>query len=197
MKLERCRMRKIGSLGWHIHTCSFAKSFLTVSNPMDCSMSGIPVFHYSPEFAKIHVHWVNDAIKPFHPLPPSSSPDLNFSKHQGLFQWVGSLHQVTKVLELHLQHQSFPINIQGWYLLGFIGLISSKSKRLTRVFSSTTIQRHQFFGTQPFIVQLSHPHMTTRKMATLTIWTFVRKIIYLPFNTVSKCVKAFLSKSVF
>ena len=100
MKLERCRMRKIGSLGWHIHTCSFAKSFLTVSNPMDCSMSGIPVFHYSPEFAKIHVHWVNDAIKPFHPLPPSSSPDLNFSKHQGLFQWVGSLHQVTKVLEL-------------------------------------------------------------------------------------------------
>ena len=68
---------------------------------MDCSTSGFPVLHYLPEFAQTHVHWVRDALQPSHLLLPSS-PALNLSQHQGVFQWVGSLHQVTKVLELHL-----------------------------------------------------------------------------------------------
>ena len=59
------------------------------------------------EFAQTHVCWVGDAIQPSHPMLPSSSPALNFSQHKGLFQWVGSLHQVVKVPELQLQHQSF------------------------------------------------------------------------------------------
>ena len=85
--------------------CSIAKSCLTLSNPMDCSTSGIPV--YLPEFAQTHVHWVGDPIQPSHPLSFPSPPALNLSQHQGLFQWVGTSHQVPKLLELQLQHQYF------------------------------------------------------------------------------------------
>ena len=66
---------------------------------------GFPVFHYLPESAPTHVHWVSDTIHPSHPLLSPSA--FRLSQHQGLFQWVGSLHQVAKVLELQLQHQSF------------------------------------------------------------------------------------------
>ena len=61
-------------------------------DPMDCSTPGFPVPHHLPECAQIHIHWVGHAIQPSHPLPPTSPPSLNFSQHQGLFQWVGSLH---------------------------------------------------------------------------------------------------------
>ena len=71
-------------------------------DPMDCSMPGF-LLHHLPEFAQTHVHWVSDAIQPFHSL--SSLPAFNLSQHQGLFQWVGSLHEVAKILEL--EHQSF------------------------------------------------------------------------------------------
>ena len=73
---------------------------------VDCSMPGFPVLHHLPEFAQIHVHWISDAIQPSHPLPPLSLA-FSLSQHQGLFQWVSSSHQVAKVLERHLQHQSF------------------------------------------------------------------------------------------
>ena len=86
---------------------SVTKSCLIVCEPMDCSEPGFPVFHYLLEFAQIHVHSVSDAIQPFHPLSSCSPLALNLSQHQGLFQWVGSLHQVARVLELQLLHQSF------------------------------------------------------------------------------------------
>ena len=86
---------------------SVAQSCLTLCDPMDCSTPGFPVHHQLPEFTQIHVHWVSDAIQPTHPLSSPSPPDLNLSQHQGLFQWVSSSHQVAKVLELQLQHQSF------------------------------------------------------------------------------------------
>ena len=88
-----------------VYCCSVAKSCLTL--PMNCSMAGSPVLHYFLEFAQIHVHWVSDAIQPFHPLLSPSFLALNLSQHQGFFQWVHSSHQVAKVLELQLQHQSF------------------------------------------------------------------------------------------
>ena len=66
-------------------------------NPMDCSMPGFPVLRYLPEFAQTHVYWVDDAIQPSHPLSPASPPAFNLPQHQGLFQWVSSLHQVAKV----------------------------------------------------------------------------------------------------
>ena len=83
--------------------CSVSKSCPTLCNPMDCSMPGFPVFHCLPEFAQTHVHWVDDTMEPSHPLLPPSPPALSLSQHQGLFQ----SHQVAKVLELQLQHQSF------------------------------------------------------------------------------------------
>ena len=74
---------------------------------MNCSMPGLPVHHQLPEFTQTHVHWVSDAIQPSHPLSSPSPPAFNLSQHQGLFQWVSSSHQVAKVLEFQLQHQSF------------------------------------------------------------------------------------------
>ena len=76
-------------------------------NPMNCSMPGLPVHHQLPEFTQTHDHRVGDAIQPSHPLSSPSPPAPNLSQHQSLFQWVNSLHEVGKVLEFQLQHQSF------------------------------------------------------------------------------------------
>ena len=86
---------------------SVAQSCPTLCNPMDCSTPGFPVHHQLLELAQTHVHRVCDAIQPSHPLSFPSPPAFNLSQHQGLFQWVSSLHQVAKVLEFQLQHQSF------------------------------------------------------------------------------------------
>ena len=82
------------------HCCSVAKLCLTLWNPMDCSARGFPVLHHLPDLSQTHVHWVSDAIQPSRPLSPPSPFALNLSLHQGLFQWVSSSHQVTRVLEL-------------------------------------------------------------------------------------------------
>ena len=75
------------------YSCSIAQLCLTLCDPMDCSIPGSPVLHHLPEFAQTHVHWIGDAIRPSHPLSPPSPPALNLSQHQGIFQWVSSLHQ--------------------------------------------------------------------------------------------------------
>ena len=85
---------------------SVTQSCPTLCSPMDCSKPGFPVHQKLPELAQTHVHWVGDAIQPSHPLL-FPSPAFSLSQHQGLFQWVSSSHQVAKVLELQLQHQSF------------------------------------------------------------------------------------------
>ena len=85
---------------------SFAQLCLTVCNPMDCNMPGLSVHHQLPEFMQTHVHWVGDAIQASYPLS-SPSHAFNLSQHQGLFQGASSSHQVAKVLEFQLQHQSF------------------------------------------------------------------------------------------
>ena len=91
----------------HGFCCSVAKSSLSFCDPMDCSIPGLPVLHYLPVFAQTHVHRVSDDIQPSHLLSSPSPPAFNLSQHYGLFQWVSSLHQVAKVLEFQLQHQSF------------------------------------------------------------------------------------------
>ena len=77
---------------------------LTLCDAMSCTLPGFSVLHYLPKFAQTHIHWLSDAIQPCHPLLFPSYPALNLSQHQGLFQWVGSSHQVAKVLALQLQH---------------------------------------------------------------------------------------------
>ena len=114
-----------------IQFSSVAQSCLTLCDPMNLSTPGLPVYHPLPEFTQTHVHWVGDAIQPSHPLSFPSPPALNLSQHQSLFKWVSSSHQVATVFEFHLQHQSFQ-----W------------TPRTDLLFSNTTVQRHQFFGTQ-------------------------------------------------
>ena len=100
---------------------SVTLSCLTLLDPMNHSAPGLPVYHQLPEFTQTHLHWVGDAIQPSHPLSSPSPPAFNLSQHQGLFQWVSSLHlyfavkfsamsqffTLAKVLELQLLHQSF------------------------------------------------------------------------------------------
>ena len=79
-----------------IQFSSVAQSCPTLCDLMDCTTPGFPVHHQLPELAQTLVHWVSDAIQPSHPLSSPSSPAFNLSQHQGLFQWVSSLHQVAK-----------------------------------------------------------------------------------------------------
>jgi len=90
----------------HAQFSSVSQCCLTLCNPMDCSTLGLPVHNQLLEFTQTHVHWVSDAIQPSHTLSSPSPPAPNPSQHQGLFQWVNSSHQVAKVLEFQLQHQS-------------------------------------------------------------------------------------------
>ena len=84
---------------------SVAQSCLTLCESMGCSMPGL--HHQLPEFTQTHLHWVSDTTQPSHPRSSPSPPTFNLSQRQGLFKWVSSSHQVAKVLEFQLQHQSF------------------------------------------------------------------------------------------
>ena len=86
---------------------SVAQSCPSLCNLMDCSMPAFPVHHRLLELTQTHVHTVGDAIQTSCPLLSFSPPILNLSQHQGLFQWAVSSHEVAKVLEFQLQHQSF------------------------------------------------------------------------------------------
>ena len=102
-------------VGEHLILCLFSsvqfssvtQSCPTLCDPMHYSMPGLPVHHQLPESTQTHVHHVGDAIQPSYPLSSPSPPAFNLSPHQGLFLWVSSPHQVTKVLAFQLQHQSF------------------------------------------------------------------------------------------
>ena len=142
---------------YKVQFSSVAKLCLTLCNPMNCSTPGLPVHHQLMEFTQTHVHRVSNAIQPSHPLSSPSPPAPNPSQHEGLFQWVNSSHKVAKVLEFQLQHQSFQ-NTQDWSPLGWTGWIYLQSKGLSRVFSNTTVQKHQFFGAQLSSQSNSHIH---------------------------------------
>ena len=116
----------------------------------------LPSPSYLSGFAQIHVHWVDDAIQPSHPLLPPSPPALNLSQHQGscpisqLFPSGGqSIRASASVLVISM-------DIHGWFPLRLTGLISLESTGLSRVFSNTTVQKHQFFGTQLSLWSNSH-----------------------------------------
>ena len=122
-------------------------SCVWLCDSMNQSTPGFPVHHQLLEFIQIHVHWVSDVNQPSHPLSSPSLPALNLSQYQGLFKWVSSSHQVAKV-RVSASTSVLPMNTQDWSPLGWTGCISLQSKGLSRVFSNTTIQKHQFFGTQ-------------------------------------------------
>ena len=179
--------------------CTFVVACLlscpTLCDPMDCSMPGSSVPHYLLEFAQAPVHWVSDAIQPPHPLLPSSPPALNLPQHQGLFQWVGSSHQVAKVLGPQLQHQSFQwiFNEYSSFRMHWFDLLSVQGTL------KSFLQHHSLKASvlqhSVFMVQFSHLYMTTEKTRALTIWTSVWKVMPLLFHVLSRFVIAFLPRS--
>ena len=134
---------------------------------MNYRTPGSCALHYLPEFVQIHVHWVSDIIQSSDPLSYLSPPVFNFSHYQGLFQWVSSSHQVAKVLEFQLQHQSFN---------EYSALISFRTNWFDLFSDQGTLQsllQHHsskasiFQCSAFFMVQLSHPYMTTGKTIAL------------------------------
>ena len=147
-----------------------------------------PVYHQLPAFTQTHVH-NGDAIQPSHPLSSPSPPAFNLSQHQGLFQWVSCSHQVARVSEFQLQHQSsneysglisFRID---WFDLSAQGTLKSLLQHHS---SKASILQCSAF----FIVQLSHPYRTTGKTIALTRWAFVGKVMSLLLNMLSRLVMA-------
>ena len=137
---------------------------MTLCNPMNCSTPGLHVHHQLPEPTQTHVHWVGDAIQPSHPLSSPSPPALNLSQHQGIFKWVSCSHQVAKVLEFQLKHQSFQWTPRtDLFRMDWLDLLAVQVtlKRLLQHHSSKT---SVLLCSAFFIVQVSHPYMKTGKM---------------------------------
>ena len=162
---------------------------------MECSTPGLPVHHQFPEFTQTHVHWVSDAIQTPHPLSSPSFPAFNLSQPQGLFQWVSFSNQVAKVLEFQLQHQSLQwifrtisFRMDCLDLLAVQGTL--KSLHQHHSLKASVLQCSAFF-----LVQLSHPYMTTGKTIALNRQTFVGKVMSLLFNMLSRLVITFLPRS--
>ena len=107
-------------------------------------MPGFPVLHYLSELAQTHVQWVGDAIQPSHPVSSPSPPALSLSRHQALFQWVGSSHQVAKALELQLQYQFFQwIFRVVSFRIDWFDLLGTLKSLLQH-----TARKHHFFSAQ-------------------------------------------------
>ena len=138
--------------------------------PMDCSTPGLPVYHQLPEFIQTHVHWVSDAIQPSSSVVLSSSCLQSFPA-LGSFQMSQFFSSGGQSIGVSASASVLPVNIQDWFPSGWIGWISLQSKGLSRVLSNTL--RCLAF----FIVQLSHPYMTSGKTIALTRWTFADKVM--------------------
>ena len=149
----------------------FSHSVVSDSLWPHCSMPGFLVLHHLPELAQTYVRWVTDAIQPSHPLSAPSPPAFNLSQHQGLFQWVSSSHQVGK-----LRSFSFSVSPSNEYS-GLISLkfdwfdlhaVQGAHKSLVQHQSS----KASILQYSAFMVQLSHPYMTTGKTIALTLQTY-------------------------
>ena len=179
------------------HFSSILSSHSVVSaiyNPMDHSTPGLPVHHQLLELPQTHVHWVGDAIQSSQPLLSASPPAFRLSRHQDLFQWVSSPHQVTKLLEFQFHNQFFQWIFRDSFPLEWISLIFLQSMGLSRVFSNSTAQKHTSvlsFLYGPALKSI----MTIEKAIALPRQTFVSKVISLLFHILSRFVIAFLPRS--
>ena len=170
-------------------------SCVRLCNTMDCSTPGFPVHHQLPELAQTHVHQVDDAIQPFHPLSSSSLLPSVFPSIR-----VFSNESVLHIRWPEYWSFSFSISPSNEYsgLISFtidwldLLAVQGNFKSLLQHHSSkASILWHSAF----FIVQLSHPYMTTGKTIALPRWTFVSKVISLLFNTLSRLVIVFIPRS--
>ena len=136
---------------------SVAQLCPTLCDPMNRSTPGLPAHYHLPEFTHTNVHRVSDAIQPSHPGSSPSPPVPNLSQHQSfpmsqLFAWGGQSTGVSALVSF------LPKKSKGWSPSEWTGWISLQSKGLSRVFSNTTVQKHQFFGAQPSLQSNSHIH---------------------------------------
>ena len=182
---------------WNNCCCSVAQSCLTLCDPMDCSTPGFPVLHCFPEVAQTHVHRVSDAIQPSRPLShllllPSLFPSIRIFSS-------GSL----SVLHLRWpKYWNFSFSISP--SIEYLGLISSRMDWLDFLAVQETLKSLLQHGSSKasilwclafFMVQLSHPYMTTGKAIALIIWTIARKVMSLLFNMLFRLVITFLPRS--
>ena len=169
----KCRLEKnvYAAFFWMCcpHCCLVAKTCLTLCDPMDCSMPGLPVPHHLPECAQVHVHRIIDALQPSHHLSPSSPSAFNLSPYQSLFQRSAFHIKWPKYwgFSFSISHSSESISIQSWFPLGLTGLISLMSKETSKIFSSTTIRQHQFFSA---FTLLSSSHISTWQPERPWLW---------------------------
>ena len=165
--------------------CSVTKSCLTLWGSMDYSMPGFPILHYLLEFPQIHVQWACDTIQPSHPVSSFFSC-LQFFPASGSFPVNQLFTSDVQSVGVSTSASVLPRKIQGWFPLGLTGLISLLSEEFSRVFSSTTIWKHQYFGTQPSLWSISH--ISTRLLEKPQLWLYrplSAKWWPLLFNTLS------------
>ena len=164
--------------------------------PHDCRTPGLPVHHQLPERTQTHVHCVSDAIQPSYPLS-SPSPAFNLSQHQALFKWRASALRIRGPKYWSFSFGISPSNeFSGlisfridWF--DFLAVQGTHKSLLQHHSSKASILQCSGF----FMVQLSHRYMTTEKTIALTIGTFVRKVMSLLFNMLSRFIIAFLPRS--
>ena len=167
--------------------CSVAQSCPTICDLMECNTPGFPVLHHLLELAETHVHWVDDAIQPSHPLSTLSLA-FSLSQYQGLCirpkYWSFSFN----ISPSNEYSRLISFRIDWFDLLAVQGTLKSLLQHNS---SKESILQHSAF----FMVQLSHPYITTGKTITLTRWTFLGKVMSLLFNTLSRFVIVFLPRS--
>ena len=183
-----------GKLFSSVHLGSVVQLCPTFCDPMDCTMPGLPVLYHFPEFTQIHVHWVGDAVKPSHPLLSLSPPASIFPSIR-VFSFESVLHIRWP------KYWSFSFNISPSnehprlisFRMDWLDLLAVQGtlKRLLQCHSS---KASILWCSAFFIVQLSHPYMTTGKTIALTRWTFVSKVMSMLFNKLSRLVKTFLPR---
>ena len=159
---------------------SVCQSYPTLCDPMDCSTPGFSVHHQHPGLAQIHGHQVGDAIQPSHPLSSPSPPAFNLSQHQKSFPMSQFFASGGQSIGVSASASVLPMNIQDWFPLGWTGWISLQSKGLSRVFSNTTVRKHQFsFLSNQLILQLK------KKEKERNIWAFLvaQMIMNMPSET--------------
>ena len=159
---------------------SVIQSSPTLCNSMNRSTPGFPVHHQLPESNQTHVRRVDDAIVPFSSCPQSFLASASFSMSQ-LFTSGGQSVGVSASTSV------LPMNTQDWSPLGWTGWISLQSKRLSQVFSKTTVQKHQLFGAQLSLWYNCHIHTWPLKKP-VTRWTFVGKVMSLLFNILNPTI---------
>ena len=161
---------------------------------MDFRTLGYPVHHQLLKLAQTHVHRVSGAMQPSHYslLPPSIFPSIRVFSNESILRirWP-------KYWSLSFSISVPPMDMQDCFPLGLIGLVSLQSKGLSRVFSSTIVQKHQFFGTQLSLWSNSHIHTSLLGKTTALIrWTFICKVMSLLFNKLAQFSSVQFTRSV-